>query len=321
MGDGVLVYFGYPRAHEHDAERAVRAALVLSDAVHEAEPRLHRRCGCVSECVRSGRGRGPHRIRRGAGARRGRGDAQPRRTAASHRRAGAVVMPKARAGSSAISSSCRSRRQRSQRHSRPGLGPGRCCGSSSKAVSRRCTRPMRPRWSVGRRNRSAVATLGERRNGEGGVLLRARPIGKSRLTARCWSGSGGTARALRYSAHPAHRQRVLSRHRPDGRAADFCVRIPPERSSTLDACWRRPQRLRRMPRSSPRCCRSRTMAASRIRPPPQQRRQKTLRHWSLASRRGTSHSAAHRFRGRPWSDPTTLEAEPRHRALASQRVL
>jgi len=27
MGDGVLVYFGYPRAHEDDAERAIRAAL------------------------------------------------------------------------------------------------------------------------------------------------------------------------------------------------------------------------------------------------------------------------------------------------------
>ena len=27
MGDGVLVYFGYPQAHEHDAERAVRAGL------------------------------------------------------------------------------------------------------------------------------------------------------------------------------------------------------------------------------------------------------------------------------------------------------
>src|SRR5215471_15286814 len=25
MGDGVLAYFGYPQAHEHDAERAVRA--------------------------------------------------------------------------------------------------------------------------------------------------------------------------------------------------------------------------------------------------------------------------------------------------------
>jgi hypothetical protein len=33
MGDGVLVYFGYPRAHEDDAERAVRAGLGLIDAV------------------------------------------------------------------------------------------------------------------------------------------------------------------------------------------------------------------------------------------------------------------------------------------------
>jgi class 3 adenylate cyclase len=29
MGDGVLVYFGYPQAHEDDAERAVRAGLQL----------------------------------------------------------------------------------------------------------------------------------------------------------------------------------------------------------------------------------------------------------------------------------------------------
>jgi class 3 adenylate cyclase len=33
MGDGVLAYFGYPRAHEDDAERAVRTALALRDAV------------------------------------------------------------------------------------------------------------------------------------------------------------------------------------------------------------------------------------------------------------------------------------------------
>jgi|HubBroStandDraft_6_1064221.scaffolds.fasta_scaffold42180_2 class 3 adenylate cyclase/predicted ATPase len=33
MGDGVLIYFGYPRAHEDDAERAVRAGLGLIDAV------------------------------------------------------------------------------------------------------------------------------------------------------------------------------------------------------------------------------------------------------------------------------------------------
>ena len=33
MGDGVLVYFGYPQAHEDDAERAVQAALELIQAV------------------------------------------------------------------------------------------------------------------------------------------------------------------------------------------------------------------------------------------------------------------------------------------------
>jgi len=33
MGDGVLIYFGYPTAHEDDAERAVRSGLALIDAV------------------------------------------------------------------------------------------------------------------------------------------------------------------------------------------------------------------------------------------------------------------------------------------------
>ena len=33
MGDGVLVYVGYPRAHEDDAERAVRAGLGVIDAI------------------------------------------------------------------------------------------------------------------------------------------------------------------------------------------------------------------------------------------------------------------------------------------------
>jgi class 3 adenylate cyclase/tetratricopeptide (TPR) repeat protein len=37
MGDGVLAYFGYPQAHEHDAERAVRAGLALVEAVQKLE--------------------------------------------------------------------------------------------------------------------------------------------------------------------------------------------------------------------------------------------------------------------------------------------
>ena len=37
MGDGVLTYFGYPRATEHDAEQAVRAGLALVEAVPKLE--------------------------------------------------------------------------------------------------------------------------------------------------------------------------------------------------------------------------------------------------------------------------------------------
>jgi class 3 adenylate cyclase/predicted ATPase len=37
MGDGVLVYFGYPQAHEDDAERAVRAGLELVAAIRDLQ--------------------------------------------------------------------------------------------------------------------------------------------------------------------------------------------------------------------------------------------------------------------------------------------
>ncbi|MCA1409100.1 AAA family ATPase [Ensifer sp. IC3342] len=37
MGDGVVVYFGYPQAHEEDAERAVRAGLAVIEAVNRLD--------------------------------------------------------------------------------------------------------------------------------------------------------------------------------------------------------------------------------------------------------------------------------------------
>ena len=43
MGDGVLVYFGYPQAHEDDAERAVRAGLELVSAVNAFDHLVLRR--------------------------------------------------------------------------------------------------------------------------------------------------------------------------------------------------------------------------------------------------------------------------------------
>jgi class 3 adenylate cyclase len=47
MGDGVLAYFGYPKAHEHDAERAVRAGLALVGRCRSSPPRLGRPCRCA----------------------------------------------------------------------------------------------------------------------------------------------------------------------------------------------------------------------------------------------------------------------------------
>ena len=53
MGDGVLVYFGYPEAHEDDAERAVRAGLELIAAVAALKTRtaLRTRVGIATGLV------------------------------------------------------------------------------------------------------------------------------------------------------------------------------------------------------------------------------------------------------------------------------
>ncbi len=53
MGDGVLIYFGYPEAHEDDAERAVRAGITVIDAVGRLATavRLNVRLGIASGLV------------------------------------------------------------------------------------------------------------------------------------------------------------------------------------------------------------------------------------------------------------------------------
>jgi predicted ATPase/class 3 adenylate cyclase len=55
MGDGVLAYFGYPQAHEHDAERAVQAGLAIVEAapklVTAAGAPLHVRVGIATGLV------------------------------------------------------------------------------------------------------------------------------------------------------------------------------------------------------------------------------------------------------------------------------
>jgi class 3 adenylate cyclase len=53
MGDGVLVYFGYPQAHEDDAERATRCGLALVDRVPQLNlaEELHARVGIATGLV------------------------------------------------------------------------------------------------------------------------------------------------------------------------------------------------------------------------------------------------------------------------------
>src|SRR5256712_12462839 len=53
LGDGLLVYFGYPLAHEDDAQRAVRAGLGMIEALSQLNTRLARERG-VQLAVRLG---------------------------------------------------------------------------------------------------------------------------------------------------------------------------------------------------------------------------------------------------------------------------
>src|SRR5713101_4138829 len=53
LGDGLLVYFGYPLAHEDDAQRAIRTGLGILDAMGDLNTRLQREKG-ITLAVRLG---------------------------------------------------------------------------------------------------------------------------------------------------------------------------------------------------------------------------------------------------------------------------
>jgi predicted ATPase/class 3 adenylate cyclase len=53
LGDGLLVYFGYPQAHEDDAQRAARTGLGIVEAITRLNPRLNEEWG-VELAVRIG---------------------------------------------------------------------------------------------------------------------------------------------------------------------------------------------------------------------------------------------------------------------------
>jgi class 3 adenylate cyclase len=143
MGDGVLAYFGYPQAHEHDAERAVRAGLTLVEAV----PSLATAGGSPLQ-VRVGIATGLAVV----GDLIGSGEAQERGIVGETPNLAARLQGIAEPNTIVIAEGTRKLlgnlfelHDLGPETSRalPGrLGPGRCFGLGPwKAVSRRCTRP------------------------------------------------------------------------------------------------------------------------------------------------------------------------------------
>ena len=212
MGDGVLAYFGWPQAHEDEAERAVRAGLAVTAAVARLPRPTHGPAGGTGrDRDRSRRGRRPGRRRRGAGGGGRRRDAEPRRPPAGAGRSGdgrgrgrhpPPVGPAVRA--SPISGAQHRRGLR-----RPGRRvPGGCCRETAEsrfeALHGQHLTPL-----VGREHELGLLLDRWRRarDGEGQVvLLVGEPgIGKSRLLQSLRERVAGEPHTrLRYFCSPFH---------------------------------------------------------------------------------------------------------------------
>jgi class 3 adenylate cyclase len=142
MGDGVLAYFGYPQAHEDDAERAIRAALAIADRIRAldlASGTLAVRIGIATGLVVVG-----DLIRSGESHKRGVVGETPNLAA----RLQAMAEPNAvliARGHGTLSATCLniaiSARSRSRASMIPSP-PGRSCGQAGwKAALRHSTRP------------------------------------------------------------------------------------------------------------------------------------------------------------------------------------
>ncbi len=241
MGDGVLVYFGYPQAHEDDAERAVRAGLELIAAVSGAEdPALH--CKRASASQRAGGRRRSDRIGRGAGARHRRRDAEPCGAPAGHCRAEQVVIAESTRkllgnlfeledlGAKDLKGIAGP--VRAWAALRPSFGGKPLRGSARERPDRACR--------AGRRTRTAAAALveGKDRRRPGGVALR-RGRHRQIATDGCAAGTPrhrATHALALFLLAAAHRQRVLSDHRPDGARRRICARRHPASEARQARC-------------------------------------------------------------------------------------
>ena len=320
MGDGVLAYFGYPQAHEHDAEK--RGARGARDRRGRAEAGDGRRRAAACAGRHRDRDRGRRRssgVRRGAGARRRRRNAEPRGAAAGRSPSPtASSSPRARESFSAISSSFEDLGARDLKGiAETGAGLGGAAGEFGRKPLRGAARgrPDRPR-RAGRRMRIAAAALGE---SEEPAKVRwfsfpARPGSANRGSPpRCWNASPmSRTRACAISARrstpttPSFRSSARWNAPRDWRAT-----TPRKRNSTSSTrCWRTPRpRLEDASLFAEMLSLPNDGRYPAIELTPQQRRQRTLEALVAQIEALTRFSPVLMiFEDAQWIDPTSLEA-------------
>ena len=264
LGDGVLVYFGYPQAHEDDAERAVRAALELIAAVGalKTHAQLQTRIGIATGLVVVG-----DLVDAGGSQERGIIGETPNLAAR--------VQGLAHPNTVVIADS--TRRLLGNLFELQDLGAKELKGITGPV---RVFAALRTSSAEGRfeaLHASGITALVGReeetelllrrwakaKGGEGQVVLLSGEagIGKSRLTAALLENLTGEPHTrLRYFCSPQHTDSAFypiigQLERAAGLAHDDTTQAKLDK---LDVCWRKPRPPDRMPRSLPSCCRCRT---------------------------------------------------------------
>ena len=264
MGDGVLVYFGYPQAHEDDAERAVSAALELIAAVGalKSPTPLQTRVGIATGLVV-------------VGDLIGSGEAQERGIIGETPNLAARLQGIAEPNAAIVSEG--TRRLIGKLFELKDLGPQDLKGIAGRVRAFAALRPssIESRFEalhgsgltalVGREEEAELLMRrwAKAKSGEGQVVLLSGEagIGKSRLTAALLEGVAAEPNTrLRYFCSPQHTDSAFypivgQMERAAGFAHDD---TPRQKLASSTRCLRKRRRRRKTPRSSPTCCLCRT---------------------------------------------------------------